>query len=235
MRTRSPSCRTIREHAERQRAVSRLHGVHQSSLMGVGPQVLLAPAIASDRPRGPAAWEPVPGGCGCSNGGGFQLEPGQAAGDRIVQTSDRHSKLQRYSKLGQLSYLYPIFEILSKSNKKHNSYFGLRGDPSTIFWSFCKHLKFVPTLFTVYLLHELKVPGPLRDPGHKSQFSNPWRSECSEGSCSGHKKRSGRCQTLNATALMCDNLAVSRICTWWCLLKERSSSKSAQNSSCIEM
>jgi hypothetical protein len=51
----------------------------------------------SDRPRGPAAWEPVPGGCGCSNGGGFQLEPGQAAGDRIVQTSDRHSKLQRYT------------------------------------------------------------------------------------------------------------------------------------------
>ena len=33
----------------------------------------------------------------------------------------------------------------------------LRGGPSTIF-GILQHLKFVPVLFTVYLLHELKVP-----------------------------------------------------------------------------
>ena len=40
---------------------------------------------------------------------------------------------------------------------------------------------------------------------HKRQFSNPWRPKCSEGSYSGHEKRSGRCRALNATASMFDN------------------------------
>jgi len=40
---------------------------------------------------------------------------------------------------------------------------------------------------------------------NKRQFSNPWRPKCSEGSCSGHEKWSGRCRALNATASMCDN------------------------------
>jgi len=35
----------------------------------------------------------------------------------------------------------------------------------------------------------------------------PWiyPGSCSEGSCIGHEKRSGRCRALNATASMCDN------------------------------
>ena len=40
---------------------------------------------------------------------------------------------------------------------------------------------------------------------NKRQFSNPWRPKCSEGSCIGHEKRSGRCRALNATASMFDN------------------------------
>ena len=42
-------------------------------------------------------------------------------------------------------------------------------------------------------------------PKNKRQFSNPWRPKCSEGSCSGHEKRSGRCRALNATVSMFDN------------------------------
>jgi hypothetical protein len=38
---------------------------------------------------------------------------------------------------------------------------GLIFDPSTFFGVFATP-QFVPALFTVYLLHELKVPGPLR-------------------------------------------------------------------------
>ena len=55
--------------------------------------------------------------------------------------------------------------------------------------------QFVQALFTVYLLHELKVPGPFKEKTqakNKRQFSNPWRPKCSEGSCIGHEKRSGR-------------------------------------------
>ena len=71
--------------------------------------------------------------------------------------------------------------------------------------------QFVQALFTVYLLHELKVPGLKRkrprptNLKNKRQFSNPWRPKCSEGSCNGHEKRSGRCRALNATASMFDN------------------------------
>ena len=68
--------------------------------------------------------------------------------------------------------------------------------------------QFVQALFTVYLLHELKVPGSFKgktQAKNKRQFSNPWRPKCSEGSCSGHEKRSGRCLALNATVSMFDN------------------------------
>ena len=83
----------------------------------------------------------------------------------------------------------------------------LRGHPSTFFGVFATP-QFVQALFTVYLLHELKVPGIFKEKTqakNKRQFSNPWRPKCSEGSCSGHERRSGRCLALNATASMCDN------------------------------
>ena len=38
----------------------------------------------------------------------------------------------------------------------------LRGDPSTFFGVFVTP-QFVQALFTVYLLHELKVPGPFKE------------------------------------------------------------------------
>ena len=48
---------------------------------------------------------------------------------------------------------------------------------------------------------------------NKRQFSNPWRPKCSEGSCSGHEKLSGRCRALNATVSMFDNFVwLSRTC-----------------------
>ena len=71
---------------------------------------------------------------------------------------------------------------------------GLIFDPSTFFGVFATP-QFVPALFTVYLLHELKVPGHFKEKTqakNKRQFSNPWRQKCSEGSCNGHEKRSGR-------------------------------------------
>ena len=71
-------------------------------------------------------------------------------------------------------------------------------------------------LFTVYLLHELKVPGPFKEKTqakNKHQFSNPWLPKCSEGSCNGYEKRSGRCWSLNATVSMFDNFVwLTRTC-----------------------
>ena len=52
----------------------------------------------------------------------------------------------------------------------------LRGHPSTFFGVFATP-QFVQALFTVYLLHELKVPGPFKEntqAKNKHQFSNPW-------------------------------------------------------------
>jgi hypothetical protein len=104
----------------------------------------------------------------------------------------------------------------------------LRGCPSTIFRVFSTP-QFLSALFTVYLLHELKVPGYLRKrPGkNRRQLSNPWQAECSEVDGSGYQKRSGHCRALHATAPMCDNLVwLSRTCAHGgqCLLK-----KSVQN------
>ena len=95
------------------------------------------------------------------------------------------------------------------------------GDPGTILGT----PQFVSALFTVYLLHELKVPGPLRkrQAKNKRQLSNPWQAECSEGDGSGHEKRSGHCRALNATAPMCDNLVwLPRACLLVSAQKKRS-------------
>ena len=61
MRTRSPSCRTMREHAERQRAVSCLHGVHLSSLLGVGHRFRWPQFPLRQARRGPQRGSPYPG------------------------------------------------------------------------------------------------------------------------------------------------------------------------------
>ena len=101
----------------------------------------------------------------------------------------------------------------------------LRGHPSTFFGVFATP-QFVQALFTVYLLHELKVPGPFKEKTqakNKRQLSNPWRAECSEGSGNGHEKRSGRCRALNATAPMFDNLVwLPRACLLVSAQKKRS-------------
>ena len=79
---------------------------------------------------------------------------------------------------------------------------------------------------TVYLLHELKVPGPSKGKDqakNKRQFSNPWQAECSEGDGSGHEMP--RRSALPSVKCDCANmwqfcLAASRMRTWWGTLKK---------------
>ena len=111
------------------------------------------------------------------------------------------------SNYGSGSHIYLFWQKNSVELITIGSRPALRGHPSTFFGVFATP-QFVQALFTVYLLYELKVPGPSRKrprPKNKRQCSNPWRPKCSEGSCIGHEKRSGRCLALNATASMFDN------------------------------
>jgi len=68
----------------------------------------------------------------------------------------------------------------------------LRGHPSTFFGVFATP-QFVQALFTVYLLHELKVPGPLRKrprPKTNASFQIPGGQNAVRAPASG--MRSGR-------------------------------------------
>ena len=79
---------------------------------------------------------------------------------------------------------------------------GPPGASEYIFWSFCNTSVCTGTLYCV-LIARTQGPGAFKEKTqakNKRQFSNPWRPKCSEGSCNGHEKRSGRCRALNATA-----------------------------------